>query len=611
MSRCNWLRAVALRPRPLARAAHSHADLLARAIPVLNDVQSLVARSLAPGSSQALRWDTLARWSTNEALAVVEHGATRQTARIGVLEWDEAARAKQLVTALLDDPLSSDEQARQTLRDRWNSQAGNARLLVRNGSLHGLDPSELSLGLSWLRRLNVEVLEIARKDDAAVLDLLHSDIPLIILSGLQLHSFPLLDTLRLHPTARIVINNPMNTSARGRALLAAGLREHLGQDVSGSHGRVHLVDSESATRALDVIRDTRDPRAVQSFQELYMDSHISPLLDALEVELGGAPRDRTARIAVFVSQAATRECELAAAAARTELDALRRDADALQLAIDQEKLALTERVLGKDGDEAGTVATQVKKAEEGVASAMDGLRWWQVPLNVDDLGYIVKSAVNSSWCAELEKRLAFHAGLLQASKTRFEDRADALLASLPESQRSLVLVNEIERLKALPAAAVSRDTLSAPIVTRRELIGVPTATLHRRAQQLVRNTLALSFGGTAGSYLAWSAGYLDGATAVGLAALLAVATLRWAIGRWEKAQRNWWADWHRVGEGLARDVQREFIRCLNERVFLVPQRLCDRLSERADIREKDIREVEAELVKTREVAAGLSGLPRS
>ncbi|EJD52696.1 hypothetical protein AURDEDRAFT_149328 [Auricularia subglabra TFB-10046 SS5] len=403
----------------------------------------------------------------------------------------------------------------------------------------------------------------------------------------------------------------MNTSARGLALLAASLREHLKLDVSATHGRVHLVDSGSVTRALDVIRDIRDPRAVQTFQDLYMDSHISPLLDALEVELRAAPRDRTARIAVFVAQAATRECEAAAVQARSEVDALRRDAEALQLAVDQEKLALSERVLGKDGDNAGTVASQVKKAEEGVAAAMDGLRWWQVPLNVDDLGYIIKSAVNSSWCADLEKRLAFHAGLLQASKTRFEDRADALLASLPDSQRSTVLLNELDRLKALPVAAVSRDTLSAPIVARRELISVPTAVLHRRAQQLVRNTIALSFSGAAGSYLTWAAGYLDSATAVGITALLAVSTLRWAIGRWEKAQRNWWADWHRVGEGLARDVQRDFMQCLNERVFLVPQRLCDRLLERIEIREKDIREIEAELTKTRDVAAGLSGPPRS
>ncbi|KZV84346.1 hypothetical protein EXIGLDRAFT_291601 [Exidia glandulosa HHB12029] len=74
------------RPRSfnLARCAHTNADLLARAIPVLHDVQSLALRALPPGSSTAQRWDTLTRWATNEALGILEHGRSRPAARIGV-----------------------------------------------------------------------------------------------------------------------------------------------------------------------------------------------------------------------------------------------------------------------------------------------------------------------------------------------------------------------------------------------------------------------------------------------------------------------------------------------------------------------------------------------
>ncbi|KZV95125.1 hypothetical protein EXIGLDRAFT_766515 [Exidia glandulosa HHB12029] len=593
------------RPRSfnLARCAHTNADLLARAIPVLHDVQSLASRALPPGSSTAQRWDTLTRWATNEALGILEHGRSRPAARIGVLEWDPAGRAKEVVSALLDDPLSSDDESRTVLRDRWKGQTGVARLLIRHGPQSGHDAGGLSLASSWLRRTNAELLEISRKDDAAVLDFLQTDVPLIVLSGLQLHAFPLIDTLRLHPRARLIINSPLCTSDRGCALLATALREHLGVDAS-KNGFVHMIDSNSVTRALDAIRDTRDPRAVQTFQEHYMASRIAPLIDWLESESGASHRERAARVAVFVSRAAVRDCGAAAGAARADVQAVKATAQQLQADLIAEKVRASTEILGTGGQE--TVASEVKKAEGRVREVMQGLQWWQVPLNVDDLGYIVKRAVDSAWCSELEKRLAFHAGLLQSAKTRFESRTDEIVESLPTEYRSSILLNELDQMRALPSAHIARDTLSAPITTRRELISAPTSFLHRRAQRLVLTTSTLSFGGALGSYAAWATHYIDGATAVGVAALLSVAVLRWSIGRWEKAQKLWWADWTRVGEGLARDVQRDFLRAMNERVFIVPQRLCDRLQESIEQREKTIAEVENELEKTKRVADGLA-----
>ncbi|TFK23943.1 hypothetical protein FA15DRAFT_670029 [Coprinopsis marcescibilis] len=38
-------------------------------------------------------------------------------------------------------------------------------------------------------------------------------------------------------------------------------------------------------------------------------------------------------------------------------------------------------------------------------------------------------------------------------------------------------------------------------------------------------------------------------------ALSAVASIRWAVGQWEKGKKKWWEDWHRVGEGLDRDLR--------------------------------------------------------
>ena len=47
---------------------------------------------------------------------------------------------------------------------------------------------------------------------------------------------------------------------------------------------------------------------------------------------------------------------------------------------------------------------------------------------------------------------------------------------------------------------------------------------------------------------------LGGETIVGAGVLAGVIGLRWSVGRWEKAKRNFWADWERVGKGLTRDL---------------------------------------------------------
>lgn len=525
----------------------------------------------------------------------------RRALVVCVLEWDHAACAKELVTVLLDDPLSSDAESRTLLKSRWNGQTGIARLLIRNGPQSGFDVAGLSLTSSWLRRTNAEVLEISRRDDSAVLDFLQTDVPIIVLSGLQLHDFPLLDTLRQHPSAHIVVNSPLCVSEHGRSLIISALHDHLGLN---TNNLIHLVDTKSATHALEAIRDTRDVLAVQTFQEQYLASRLAPLISALEIESNMSHRDRTARSSIFVAKVSARECEVAVRDALAEVEAIKATAIRLQSQIDSEKQRAIEGALGANGNE--TVAFEVKKAEARVRDAMHKLRWWQVPINVDDLGYILNRTIDSVWGTELEKRLAFHAGLLQGTKAIFEARALDVVQTLPARYQTQVLSNELDQLRGLPSASIARDTLNAAIHTRRELVGTPAVQLHRRAQRLVLTTCSVSFGTAVVSFIAWAAQHVDGATAAGIVALASIATLRWSIGRWEKAQKAWWADWNRVGEGLARDVQRDYVQALNERVFILPQRLCDRLFESAEHRSKDIVQVEHELTEAKRAADGLN-----
>lgn len=52
------------------------------------------------------------------------------------------------------------------------------------------------------------------------------------------------------------------------------------------------------------------------------------------------------------------------------------------------------------------------------------------------------------------------------------------------------------------------------------------------------------------------------------------------------------------------------MRCLGERVFLVPQRLCDRLTEGVERRSRVIEQVEAELQRAEREVDGLASRPQ-
>ena len=60
------------------------------------------------------------------------------------------------------------------------------------------------------------------------------------------------------------------------------------------------------------------------------------------------------------------------------------------------------------------------------------------------------------------------------------------------------------------------------------------------------------YGGAAGVGLSGTG------SAVGVGALSTLLGVRWAVGKWAKAKRRWWADWQRVGEGLGRDLEVRF-----------------------------------------------------
>lgn len=127
---------------------------------------------------------------------------------------------------------------------------------------------------------------------------------------------------------------------------------------------------------------------------------------------------------------------------------------------------------------------------------------------------------------------------------------------------------------------LSPGTLVEPLHKRKaQLDAFPTTQLHSRGQ---RAALGLGTGVVASASFGWLGwlGWLSGAglstgtenalfyalssvtnigiepgTAVGLGVFSALASVRWSIGKWEKAKMHWWEDWARICDGLERDLK--------------------------------------------------------
>lgn len=170
-------------------------------------------------------------------------------------------------------------------------------------------------------------------------------------------------------------------------------------------------------------------------------------------------------------------------------------------------------------------------------------------------------------------QLIFHAGRLSTLQHSFTQDSFALLQSQHTAPfNSAVLSNTLHQLTASPSYALTPPILTSPIHKRRtQLIKYPTTQLHVAGQRAV---LGMSGSIVAGASVGWAGwvGWLagtgegllgfigmDAGTAMGVGMLTAVAGVRWAVGRWEKAKLRWWEDWERIAQGLGRDLRVWFL----------------------------------------------------
>ncbi|KAL5484902.1 hypothetical protein ACEPAI_7544 [Sanghuangporus weigelae] len=532
---------------------------------------------------------------------------------------EEKTSAQNLVTVLLNDPLSSDPSLRSELQGRISQDALETVVRFQQTGAQSDGEETVTLASPFFARFSVPVtLQTLRSSSDTARHLLQSDVPVLVVSLLNSPPPSLLSALSSNLHALLVVDGALDHTSPSSETFRSQIADKYGI----GHSQVFLVDSARALRgAATLSADPSSASAVRAFQDDMLASGIPSLLHALSdiVSQHGAERMRAdTENAVTKRAIATVKDVIFHAKEET------RDVRSRSSALQEEALEARERVeveiLGGDADvavqgEQGRVARGIEKVKSDLKPVLDGLTWYRLPFVVDDVSVRVDRTVGHAFAREFENELIFHTGRLASLQGYFVSRTTSLLTSLPQVFHSSILQNTLAQITSYPSFQITPSSpsldsshafttnnstpapaaLLTPIRTRTAQLAYATRSLHLSAQRLLLFTFANTSLSSLSSALLYVHFSIDASTSIALGMLGTLAGLRWAVGRWTKARERWFGAFRRVGEGLERDMSKVLGGVLDRQVCVVPNEACKGLHRLVERREKEIGEVEDEV----------------
>ncbi|KAJ1304415.1 hypothetical protein OPQ81_005563 [Rhizoctonia solani] len=495
---------------------------------VLKSTIGLIPRTL-PLEHQKL-WETKVRNSLNE----LETGR-RRTLRVAV--WgDVLSGASEIVTGLLDDPLSEDVTQRNLLRQRWTSAPQNGVIHIRRDSVASLDGQILGIKSNWLQNINGEIIEC--RDSNALDILLSCDHVILVTDNLRRLSAPGLQEIIQGLTHAPSVSLVVTERAPGIPTSANEFADT--QPV--------IIKPDLAIKGLDAFTQGD----VNQYQSLLMASGLPQFAQRVstlctESNQPSSPSSTASRAAVRTSTHIARvtlsACEAAVNSAQQSLASTLGPLESLKAEVSSISLDAVHSTLRGSK----TVHEGIPSVETRLRAAFRRLPWYSLWWRADEVSGTLGESI--SW-STLGTQLSFHSGRLASIREQMHNKAIALAAVSP------LLSNRLAQIHA--RTSIDPNSLSSPLVQRTAQLlapGGPVEDVQRKAQAAVIATAANILGSGALSAGLFAIGSISGGTAVGAGLLGGVASIRWMQSIWARAENRWWADWSRVCAGLERDCE--------------------------------------------------------
>ena len=379
-------------------------------------------------------------------------------------------------------------------------------------------------------------------------------------------------------------------------------------DSSSPH--ILFIDPSRALSAVQSFRSNPSSSvAVQQYQDNYNQSGLLHLTNAIRsiVDSENATSSSSVylrnRTAVFQLHDALSAFDLSIDTLQKNMNDIREGISQLTRKIEEAKARIPLEIFGKPAQAGGKdiVDASLKLASKEMKHFLARLSWWKAIPRIDETSGIVGDAVERVWYKDLEQKVCVHlssfaflfpnsmqlilqTGRLVSLQKELETSASLLVDNASSSYGphpplpANILKNTLSQLTSSPNYTLSPSTLISPITKRKyQIFTYPTTRLHLKAQRLVltmSSAVAVSSGFTWAGWMGhlakdvihdpsslggtiWSTVGLgmDPMTGIGVGLLGLMASLRWAVARWEKEKKRWWTDWERIGMGLERDLK--------------------------------------------------------
>ncbi|KAF9227352.1 hypothetical protein BS17DRAFT_775358 [Gyrodon lividus] len=582
--------------------------LLQKTLSLLPRTLSTADGSVGPESS-AFWSDILERASVELASGSIQ---APSKATIAVCGFDKWAGSNELVMGLLEDPFFTDPTCSDILRNRWKSNPSSVN--IEYGK-----PTAFAGGLrspsTWLQQFQHDV-QLTELPDLSSLSAVSTEADSLLLSSdvLLFLCDPITTPLSdLANRAKHLVNKPntilvftsSSASERQHQFASRSLSE-----LGCQPGHIVFVDPIRALTAITALQaNPGSPSAIDKYQTDRLGSRISTIGATVGEILG--PKNLSDNSLLGLRQGtALSQVHTALTASFRSVEGVEKEVNFvagrlhnLRSEVKQIQVKAITEIFGEQG-QADKVGKALSQGAKDMSAILDSFTFWKMVWRVDEIGALISAATQGLWCKELENQLILQTGRLEPTQRKLSTSAFNLLSSSQTySLRSPVLENRLHQLARSPAYTLAPSTLTQPIHDRRnQLIQYTTTRLHQEAQSAVVGAFGgvltgaglgwwLAFGG---HVLSLGAGTEIG-TATGAGALLAVGSIRWGMGKWERAKRKWTRDAERIGEGLARDLKATIHRTIDDKVVTTAVTGCKGLDKLVEGRREEIRQLHDEL----------------
>ncbi|KAJ6625839.1 hypothetical protein B0H10DRAFT_2000980 [Mycena sp. CBHHK59/15] len=578
--------------RTIGRSRHYSSPLpkLKQAAPnsaALELLQATIAylpQALSENSPQLKLWNGVL------SSAVMDLSSTDPRPTRLVVWGTDTAGARDLVTAILEEPFNSDLQQARALRERWDpAPSGQTSMTIEYGNTAADGSSSIRLPLPYLDQFPV-ALQITEASHAADPAIFHTADVAVFVS--RLDELQRLSVTRTDSLVVLNVDSPESQPCASSSRTLAAPRKYF------------FVNPSQALAALKALRENpSSPEAVKRYQTISLESRITTLTESLNsilssIESTSDLRNRTALAHIRNAHAA---CCAAIRDTRPELDAISAGVSDLQGRVEEERVKVHRAVFGPPDDDA--VEKALNSAESIMEYKMRHMTWKRMVWQIDEISTYIATTLQRVYCRDLEKELIYHAGCLAGMQRALTESTFKLVSTSSGALRSSVLHNTLSQLSAVPTFQVAPDALAAPINARcAQILQYPTAQLHVAAQRAMFRTGGMLFTGAGISWASWAdwlvgtgEGVFGPGSALATGILVALVGVHWGQSVWNKARKRWWEDWERVGGGLRQDLSENLVRTMENNVLVVAQTGCSELSTLVQKRKTELERLQDDL----------------